>query len=249
MRLEHRATAGRATIVSDVAMWPRNPEHRVIDGIPVRQPNAYRRQWSKPGFYWMASVGRHVSFESRFERLILMYLDFVGTVVAVLPQPFVLHFERSENPKRHIPDFLVEHADGTLEIIDVKGALARELTLNKLTFELTAHAAKALGWAFTVATELSQVEEFNLRFLAGYRTPKYRVINECIPTVVDQLATGPASVDELLRRLNSVGVPEAVAPAVLWRATWFGAVHTPIDCLLSDETLVCLPADSGATGE
>lgn len=247
MRIEFRPTAGGATIVHDLDVWADSPTHRIVDGAPVRTPNAYRRQASKPGFYWMASVGRHVSFESRFERLILMYLDWMGTVVAVLPQPFVLHFERTDRPKRHIPDFLIEHGNGTFEVVDVKGALARDKALNRLAFTLTGHAAKTLGWAFTVATELAQTEEFNLRFLAGYRTPRYNVLNEYIPELTSALSHGPLPVGELLDRLSRAGVPSGVAPAVLWRATWFNAATVPIDTLLSDDTPVSLSARKEAS--
>ena len=54
-------------------------------------------QWSRgqahfPGWWWLATTGRHVGYESLLELLLernhLMLLDFDPAVTAVRPQPY-----------------------------------------------------------------------------------------------------------------------------------------------------------------
>lgn len=104
---------------------------------PIRVTAFYRGQSSKPGHCWIASIGGHVSHESRAERSYLMELDWAGAATGVLPQPFRIHFARTARPDRHVPDFLTAHDDGAHEVVDVKGARRRDKPLNALTFDLT----------------------------------------------------------------------------------------------------------------
>ena len=187
---------------------------------PIRVPAFYRGQSSKPGYYWMASVAGHVSHESKAERLYLMELDWAGTAIGVLPQPFRLHFPRDARPFKHIPDFLTQHADASHEVVDVKGARQQDKPLNKLTFDLTREACAELGFGFTVYAGPTTITEANLAFLAGYRGPGPAVLDEYLPALVDAVDGSEPTVADATKRLTSAGVMPAIAPAVVWRAMW-----------------------------
>lgn len=192
----------------------------VGSATPIRVPVFYRGQSGKPGYYWMASLRRHVTHESKAERTYLMEADWAGTVTGVLPQPFRFHFPRDERPFRHIPDFLVQRDDGTLDVVDVKGARQREKPLNRLTFDLTRKACDELGFSFVVYSGPEAITEANLAFLAGYRGTAASALDEYLPLLVDLVAAEEPQVVEVNERLTRAGVLPAVAPATVWRAMW-----------------------------
>lgn len=82
-------------------------------GRPARPFSWHRGRRSYPGWYWSATLGRQVGFESWLERDHLVALDFDASVVGIVSQPFWLLWtpERGK-PRRHAPDFLVRSADG-----------------------------------------------------------------------------------------------------------------------------------------
>jgi hypothetical protein len=55
---------------------------------PVRSFPSYKGQRNYPGWYWSATMGRRVGFESWVERDHLVALDFDPAVTAVASQPF-----------------------------------------------------------------------------------------------------------------------------------------------------------------
>jgi hypothetical protein len=219
-------SAGRDTATllpwSEVT-WP--VAVRIVKGQPVRKPVYYRGQWSRPGFYWMSSVGRHVTYESKLERQCLMEADFAGTVTDVLPQPFRLHFSRTERPYRHVPDYLFAHRDGRLEVVDVKASRQRHKPLNALTFALTEAACTAVGFDFRVFSEPSDVHGANVRFLAGYRSPLLSDLDAWSELLAVEAAGNAVTVGQLAAFLTRErGLSEPVAWAAVWRAMWSGAL-------------------------
>src|SRR6266705_2140720 len=62
---------------------------RLEDGRPVRSFPSYRGQQNYPGWYWSATMGRRVGFESWVGQH-LVALDFDPAVTAVASQPFWL---------------------------------------------------------------------------------------------------------------------------------------------------------------
>ncbi len=216
----------------------------LLGAAPIRKPAFYKGQWSKPGWYWMASVGHHVSYESKFERSLLQEVDFQGDATMVLPQPFRLHFERSESPRRHVPDFLIAYRATRPELVDVKGARARERALNKLTFTLTARACQDLGLDFTVYTEPEAHRQSNIAFLAGYRNPRQATLDEFAPTLVNLLVDGPLPFHRLAAALASqAGLSSAVAAAASWRAVWQRILEVPLSVPLGLDSPIDVPSD------
>ncbi|MEZ5119617.1 MAG: TnsA-like heteromeric transposase endonuclease subunit [Candidatus Nanopelagicales bacterium] len=226
----------------------RSDGNLLADAIPIRVPAFYRGQSSKPGYNWMASIGGHVSHESKAERLYLMELDWAGTATGVLPQPFRLHFPRTTRPFRHIPDFLTQYADSSREVVDVKGARQQGKPLNKLTFDLTRDACAELGFGFTVYAGPTTISESNLAFLAGYRGPGPAVLDEYLPALVDAVDGGEPTVAEANKRLMGAGVMPAMAPAVVWRAMWKRLVTCDLLSPLTSATRVRLSVSAVSEG-
>lgn len=66
-----------------------------------------------PGYYWSVTAGAHVLYESRLELARLLLADFDPQVVAIAAQPFLLRVRIEDRVRRHVPDFLLVHADGS----------------------------------------------------------------------------------------------------------------------------------------
>ncbi|MEV5834617.1 TnsA-like heteromeric transposase endonuclease subunit [Nocardia sp. NPDC052112] len=76
---------------------------------PVRTFPSYRGQRSFPGWYWSATQGQRIGFESWVERDHLVALGFDPTVVGIVSLPFWLSWlDENRKPRRHAPDFLVQ---------------------------------------------------------------------------------------------------------------------------------------------
>jgi hypothetical protein len=66
-------------------------------GLPVRRFASRKGQRHLSGWWWSATTGAHVGFESWLERDHLMALDFDPAVVGIASQPFRLHW--TDNPR------------------------------------------------------------------------------------------------------------------------------------------------------
>jgi hypothetical protein len=119
---------------------------------PVRRFSWRARQRHRPGLEFLVSTGRLHGFESLEERSLLLALDFLGTVVEVLPQPFRLRFETgSDGFGEHIPDFLAVFGNGARWLFDVRPArLIREE--DEVCFAAAGEAALASGGRYSVVT-------------------------------------------------------------------------------------------------
>jgi len=118
-----------------------------------------------PGWYWSATTGGHLVYESRLELARLLLADFDPDVVGIAAQPLLVH----DVDRRHVPDFLLCRADTSVVIVNVKPAEQLEVK----------RVAEALAWAGSVFAERGWEHEVwsgtdaqllaNVRFLAGYR--------------------------------------------------------------------------------
>jgi hypothetical protein len=140
---------------------------------PVRGFASFRGQRNWPGWWWFSRTGEHVGYESWVERDVLMALDADPGVEAVASQPMWLHWvSEAGKARRHAPDFFVRRADGTGVLVDVRpdhlvGAA------DSAVFAVTAAIAGQAGWTYDRVGELPAVRAANLRWLAGYRHPRY----------------------------------------------------------------------------
>ena len=86
---------------------------------PVRSFPSYTGQRNYPGWYWSATMGRLVGFESWVQRGHLVALDFDPEVTAIVSQPFWLSWRTPTGKvRRHAPDFYARLADGGALVID-----------------------------------------------------------------------------------------------------------------------------------
>jgi hypothetical protein len=184
------------------------------DAAPVRSFCWSRGQQHFPGWWWLATTGRHVGYESWLERDHLMLLDFDPAVTAVGSQPFWLHWSGGRRSRRHAPDFFARLAGGTGAVIDVR-ADDRIEPEDAEAFEVTARACAAAGWQFRRVGVIDPVLAANVRWLSRYRHPR------CAgrPEVVDALRRAFASPACLSAGAAGAGDNLAVLP-VLFHLMW-----------------------------
>jgi hypothetical protein len=199
---------------------------------PVRGFATFRGQRHRPGLWWFATTGEHVGHESWLERDRLMVLDADPEVVGVSAQPMWLRWTtESGRPVRHAPDYFARRADGTGVVIDVR-ADQRIGDQDAAVFAATARLCAQVGWEYQRAGELGAVHAANLRWLSGYRHPRFAQ-----PGVAARLREVFAEPGPLLGGAAAVGDPVAVLP-VLFGMLWRGELAAGLEAgLLGPGTL------------
>jgi hypothetical protein len=202
---------------------------------PVRGFASFRGQRNWPGWWWFSRTGAHVGYESWVERDVLMALDADPGVEAVASQPMWLHWvSDAGKARRHVPDFFVRRVDGTGVLVDVRPD-DRVSPADQAVFEATAAMARQVGWAYDRVGELSAVLAANLRWLAGYRHPRF-----ALAAVMAALAEVFAEPGPLRAGAARVGDPVAVLP-VLFAMLWRGTLAADLDSrVLDSATVVCV---------
>lgn len=154
--------------------WARGPLSscggvRFEDALPVRPFRFEKGLRSFAGWWYFATTGAHVGFESWLERDHLMLMDFDPAVRVVSSQPFWLRWcDRQGRVRRHVPDFFARLADGTGVVVDVRPD-DRIPARDAETFALTASACRAAGWEYRRLGDLEPVLVANVRWLSRYR--------------------------------------------------------------------------------
>ena len=201
--------------------------------VPVRGFASFRGQRNRPGLWWFSRTGEHVGHESWLERDRLMALDADPEVVGVAAQPMWLHWvTESGRPVRHAPDFFARRVDGTGVVIDVR-ADERIGEKDAAVFAATAQVCAEVGWDYQRAGELGPVRAANLRWLSGYRHPRFAQ-----PRLAARLAEVFAEPGPLAGGAAAAGDPVAVLP-VLFGMLWRGELAADVEAgLLGAATLV-----------
>jgi hypothetical protein len=150
---------------------PQVQGRQVISAVPWRKTRSARGQLHYPGYFWSATMSAHVVYESRLELARLLLADFDRHVVAIAAQPFLLQARVGGQARRHVPDFLLVHADGSVRVVNVKPAakLAEQRIAEALAWP--GQLIEGHGWQYEVWSGAEPVLLANLRFLAGYRRP------------------------------------------------------------------------------
>jgi len=144
------------------------PGERFEDVEPVRRFHFEKGLRSFAGWWWFATTGCHVGFESWLERDHVMLMDFDPEITGLSSQPFWLHWRDDEGSRRHAPDFFARRADGTALVIDVRPD-DRIGGRDAGAFGVTARACAIAGWEFRRVGECDQVRVANVRWLSRYR--------------------------------------------------------------------------------
>lgn len=205
----------------------------VLSAVPWRTVRAHRGQRHLPGWYWSATTGGHLVYESRLELARLLLADFDPGVVGIAAQPFLVQ----DADRRHVPDFLLRRVDGSVVIVNVKPA--EQLEVERI--------ADALAWAGRVFRERGWEQEVwsgadaqllaNVRFLAGYR--RSGLIEPVGETDAIWSAGMVLTIAAAEAALRSVGVvdPRVVVLALLWSGRLRADLRQP---LTSDSELEVL---------
>lgn len=139
-------------------------------GTPWRVFRWHRGQAHYSGWYWSATMGRHVVYESRLQLARLLLADFDRQVAAIAAQPFLVTAPAEDGrTRRHVPDFLLVDRSGLVTVVNVKPAdrlgdpkVARSLEWAGTVFE-------SRGWRHEVWSQAPPAVLANVRFLAAYR--------------------------------------------------------------------------------
>lgn len=198
----------------------RDVEFEAVDR--VRVPTSWKHKRNYTGYYWAATTGRHVWFESLYERVALMQFDRDPRVVAIAAQPMRIDWTGSS--RWHAPDFFIRFRDGSAVLVDVKPA-SQIRDRDVEAFDWTSALCDELGWGYVVVRDISESEGRNLRFLSGYRYERWHV-----PAGVEALrshAGESAQVSVWASVLEDVADEPlgAVYAALWWRDLIFDASH------------------------
>ena len=196
----------------------------VVAAGPWRAARGARGQAHYLGYYWSATSGGHVIYESRLELARLLLADFDPGVTAIAAQPFLLRAQAGGRVRRHVPDFLLVRADHTVQVVNVKPAarLADLAVAEALAWPGPLFEAR---WDHEIWTGAPPVLLANVRFLAGYRRPGIP------PDDVASAVLGEARPGErlggLLDRLEPAW-PRPVAKAAVLRLLWQRRLSTDL---------------------
>lgn len=200
---------------------------------PWRMFRWHRGQAHYSGWYWAATMTRHVVYESRLELARLLLADFDREVTAIAAQPFCVSGCVDGRDRTHVPDFLLMDRAGLVTVVNVKPA--DRLADGKVS-EALAWAGAVFGersWRHEIWTGTSEVLLSNVRFLAAYRNPA-RVDPGLVSAVATRVET-PMRLAEIERAWPRRG--DEVRAAAL-HLVWRGAVRTDLSVPLSGETML-----------
>jgi hypothetical protein len=205
---------------------------------PFRKPPAYRGQRNFPGWWWSATTRSHVAYESWLERHHLMEADRDARVTGIAGQPFELTWPRGKGkrPAGHVPDFLFRTLDGRAIVTDCRPVKRSDEDF-RYKAAVTAAACRVIGWEFRLAGEPDPVWAANLRWLAGYRHPRFG--DEHLEAVLLDLFTEARLLGETAVQ---VGDPIRVRP-VLFHLLWRGCLTADLSRPLGDSTILVACAD------
>jgi len=203
---------------------------RVIAAVPWRKTRSARGQAHYPGYFWSATMGAHVIYESRLELARLLLADFDRDVVAIAAQPFLLQALVAGRARRHVPDFLLAHADKSVRVVNVKPAskLAEPRIAEALSWP--GRLIEGHGWQYEIWSGADPVLLANLRFLAGYRRPGL-LPGDLLEDVLAAVRPGD-TIGGVIGRMSGTRRPGDVKAAVLrllWQQRLAADLHGRLD--------------------
>ncbi|OKJ27846.1 TnsA-like heteromeric transposase endonuclease subunit [Streptomyces sp. CB01580] len=207
------------------------------------------RRWG-PGWWWSATTGRHVVHGSTAMRTQLMLLDRDPDVIGLAGRPvrFVWRDEADGRVRSWVPQLFARYADGTGLFADCpSGPAAGGVRAQRAGAVLEAACAR-VGWVYRRLDPLSVLAAANLRWLAGYRHPRYRGPCGLRAAVAEAFAVPRP----LFKGAVSVGEPLQVLP-VVYHALWSGQLVADLGEPLHARALVGVSAagvrDGGRAAE
>lgn len=197
-------------------------------GRPWRVLRWRQGQAHYSGWYWSATTGGHVVYESRLELARLLLADFDPQVAVIAAQPFLVAAPSGGRVRRHVPDFLVIGRDGSVRVVNVKPAGQLEVPKVAEALAWAGEVFAARGWEHEIWSGAGPVLLSNVRFLAGYRFADR--VDAALADIIEREAPSGATIGDLER-----GWPdraEDVRPAAL-HLLWRGVFRTDLQVPLS----------------
>lgn len=199
----------------------------LVAALPWRTFRWRHGQAHYSGWYWSSTVGGHVVYESRLELARLLLADFDPDVVAIAAQPFCVTAEVAGVRRRHVPDFLLLHADEAVTVVNVKPAEQLERPKVAAALGWAGEVFEGLGWRHEVWSGADPTVLENVRFLAAYRHP-----DRVDPGTVSRLAERPPAVVSLgqleAERPDQAADTRAAALHLAWRGVFRIVLDEPL---------------------
>ncbi len=207
----------------------------VMSGLPVREFRSYKGRRHYSGWYWAATTGGHVVYESRLELARLLVADHDPAVVGIAAQPFLLEGPDGARTRRHVPDLLLVEKDGRVRVVDVKAASKLDDPAVVAQFAWTRALCGLQGFDFEVWSGADPVLLENLRFLAGYR--RGSTVSVELEPLVLEAAASPVGLADLERGLRGRHGRWSVRPVVL-NLLWRSRLNADLSARLNGATVV-----------
>jgi hypothetical protein len=199
-----------------------------------RKPPAYRGQRNFPGWWWSATTRSHVLYESWLERHHVVEADRDARVVAILGQPFELTWSAGNKKQdRHVPDLFCGMLEGRLVVTDCRPVSKADEKLRRKA-AVTAAAWGHIGWDYRLVGEPDPVWAANLRWLAGYRHPRFGDKH------LEELLVPLFANAQPLSAARQAGDPIRVRP-VLFHLLWRGRLSADLGRPLGETTILTEP--------
>ncbi|WP_371476392.1 TnsA-like heteromeric transposase endonuclease subunit [Kitasatospora sp. NBC_00315] len=193
------------------------------------------KRWG-PGWWWSATTGRHVAQGSAAMVVQLMLLDRDPHVVAMAGRPVrVLWRDAQERGvvRSWVPQLFARYADGTGLLADCPGTPGAGGVAAQRAAAAVSEACARVGWVYRRLRAPDPVVVGNVRWLAGYRHPRFRGALEVEAAVMEAFADPRP----LVEGVRAVGNPLVVLP-VVYHALWARRLRAPLDRPLHGGVLV-----------
>ncbi|MDW8809605.1 TnsA-like heteromeric transposase endonuclease subunit [Streptomyces scabiei] len=184
-----------------------------------------------PGWWWSSTTGRLVAYGSGVMRTELMLLDRDPAVVALACRPVELVWREDGKAVGHAPQLMARLQDGSGLLLDCAGRSGPSARLAARA-RVVAAAAEAAGWSYRLAEPPDPVLVANVRWLAGYRHPRYAA-GPWMPALLEAFGSPRPAVEAVC----GLGDPIAVWPAV-FHALWSGVLRVRLDEPLHERVVV-----------
>jgi hypothetical protein len=212
--------------------WLRATQEQPLEECAPIRPFVVRRgKRLAPGWWWSATTGRLVHYGSAVQRDRLMLLDQDREVVGLACRPVELVWRAGRSVVRHAPQVLARWADGRRELIDCVGTNGPSRHLAHKA-QVLKSCARAAGWGYRLVGPADPVRVANVRWLSGYRHPRY-----ADSTVVGRLREACVVPRPLVEAVGDAGEAIRVWP-VVFHALWSSQLYVDLDQVLGEHSLI-----------
>ena len=215
--VEFRTSAGAGAVRAVVRDFDSGLDVRRL--VPLDDHARPGRFSARRGWWWSSTTGAHVRYVGNAESEGLLQLDADPAVEWIVHQPLRVHCGETSC---EVP-FVVE----------LGGMISTVLPEDADGAALVGKFAAAVGWVAHCVEPLSPARRNNLKWLAGFRHPRYDD-GEVAETAQSKLLAPMA----LAEASALFGLPSPRVLPVLYHLVWNGSLHVDLDSLLDSDSLI-----------